>query len=69
MGRVYTGVGIQAPMVVVTASEWGASIRECSTTLYVGLAHAAPPTQYKAFMALSTNWLTAGSTSRYMYKE
>ena len=38
-------------------------------TLYVGLAHAAPPTQYKAFMAFSTNWLSEGSTSRYTCKE
>ena len=25
---------------------------------YVGMAHAAPPTQYKCFMAFSTNWLS-----------
>ena len=38
-------------------------IRECGSTLYVELAHAAPPTQYKTFMAFSTNWLSEGSTS------
>ena len=37
-------------------------IRECDSTFYVGLAHAAPPTQYKAFMAFSNNWLSEGST-------
>ena len=36
---------------------------------YVGLAHAAPPTQYKAFIAFSTNCLSEGSTLRYTYKE
>ena len=30
-------------------------IRECGSTLYVGLAHAAPPNQYKAFTTFSTN--------------
>ena len=44
-------------------------IRECGTTLYVGLGHAAPPNQYKAFTAFSTNWLSEGSTSRYTCKE
>ena len=43
------------------------TIRECSNILYVGLAHAAPPTPYKAFMAFSTNWLPEGSTSIYSY--
>ena len=32
-----------------------AYIRVCGRTLYVELAHAAPPTQYKPFMAFSTN--------------
>ena len=45
------------------------SIRECGSTLNVGLAHAVLPTQYKAFMAFSTNWLSEGSTSRYTRKE
>ena len=40
-------------------------IRECSSTLCVWLVHAAPPTQYKAFTAFSTNWLSEGSTSTY----
>ena len=44
-------------------------IRKCGSTFYVKLAHAAPPTQYKAFMAFSTNWLPEGSTSRYTCKE
>ena len=35
----------------------------------IGLAHAAPPTQYKALMAFSTNWLSEGSTLRYTCKE
>ena len=25
-------------------------IRECGSTLYIGMAHASPPTQYKSFM-------------------
>ena len=37
-------------------------------TLYVGLAHAAPPTQYKAFTAFSPNWLPEGSTLTYTCK-
>ena len=44
-------------------------IRECSSALYVGLVHAAPFTQYIAFLAFSTNWLTEGSTSRYTCKD
>ena len=44
-------------------------IRECSSTLYVRLAHAAPPTQYKTFAAFSTNWLSEGSSSTYTCKE
>ena len=44
-------------------------IKECGSTLYVGLVHAAPPTPYKAFMAFSTNWLPEGSTSSYNCKE
>ena len=32
-------------------------IRECSSTLYVGLAHAAPPTQYNAFTAFSAIYI------------
>ena len=39
------------------------------STLYVGLAHAAPFTQYIAFTAFSTNWLPEGSTLRYTCKE
>ena len=38
-------------------------IREWGSTLYVRLAHAVPTTQYKAFTALSTNWLSESSTS------
>ena len=45
------------------------SFRECVSTFYVGLAHAAPPIQYKAFTAFSINWLSEGSTSRYTCKE
>ena len=44
-------------------------IIECGSTLLVGLAHAAPFTQYIAFTAFSTNWLSEGSTSRYTCKE
>ena len=44
-------------------------IIECDSTLYVGLAHAAHFTQYIAFTASSTNWLSEGSTSRYTCKE
>ena len=40
-----------------------------SESLYVGLAHTVPPTQYKAFTAFSTKWLSEGSTSRYTCKE
>ena len=51
--------------ILVESTSWRCRfIRECGITLYVGLAHAAPPTQYKAFMAFSTNWLSEGSTSR-----
>ena len=35
--------------------------------LYVGLVHAAPPTQYKAFTSFSTNWLSEGSTLTYVH--
>ena len=42
---------------------------ECGSTLYVGLAHAALPTQYKAFMAFSPNWRPEGSTLTYTCKE
>ena len=45
-----------------------AYIRVCGRTL-LGLAHAAPPTQYKPFIAFSTNWLFEGSTSTYSCKE
>ena len=44
-------------------------IRECDSTFYVGLAHAAPPAQYKSFTAFSTNWLPEGSTLTYTCKE
>ena len=44
-------------------------IRECGSTLYVGLVHAAPPTQYKAFTDFSPNWLPEGSTLTYTCKE
>ena len=43
--------------------------REYGNILYVGVAHATPPTQYKSFMAFSTNLLPEGSTSRYTSKE
>ena len=42
------------------------NIRDCGSTLYVGLAHAAPPTQYKVFTAFSTNWLSECSMT-YTY--
>ena len=44
-------------------------IRECGSTLHVELVHAAPPTQYKAFTAFSTNWPSESFTSRYTCKE
>ena len=44
-------------------------IRDCGSILYVGLVHAAPPTQYKFFTSFCTDWLPEGSTSRYTCKE
>ena len=38
-------------------------ISESAVALYVRLAHDAPTTQYKTFMALSATWHSEGSTS------
>ena len=41
------------------------AIRECGSTLYVGVAHTVPFTQYIVFTAFSPNWLPEGSILRY----
>ena len=63
------GVVLATTLFLTLGSTISLCIRECGSTLYVGLVHAAPPTQYKAFTTFSTNWLSEGSALRYTCKK